>query len=249
MNDGSDMPSEHTKISGIGWVLPSGVGAGADLLSLDATTPGEAGDGELATFDAKQYLTSVKGYLDPASGYCLAASALALGRRDAGADGGPRDDAGVSTVSNYGAPLSAFRFYELLVRKGHRFASPLVFPHGYANTAGNLVAIEHGFGGPHLVLNAGSHVREAWLFALDRLRDGSAVDMLVGGYEAVVPQAVPEGVHPLNGAVVVWLSTADSAPEIALVTPDALDAVCDGGPTDAGAVDGMLRLVRALGKQ
>ena len=240
------MATEHARVSGIGWVLPSGIGAGADLLSLGAVPEGPAGGDALAGFNAKQYLTSVKGYLDPASGYCLAAAALALGARADGVYDGLRDDAGVSTVSHYGAPLSAFRFYELLVSKGHRFASPLVFPHGYPNTAGNLVAIEHGFGGPHLVLNAGSDVREAWLFALDRLRDGSAVDMLVGAYEAVFPRAIPDGVRPLNGAVVVWLSSADSAPEIAPVAPEALGPASDDRPANAGAVDAMLRVVRSL---
>lgn len=245
------MPTEHVRISGIGWVLPSGIGAGADLLSLDTAPEGEAGDGALATFSAKEYLSSVKGYLDPASGYCLAAAALALGLSSRGeaTNDGVRDDAGVSTVSHYGAPLSAFRFYEQLVSKGHRYASPMVFPHGYANTPGNLVAIEHGFGGPHLVLNAGSDVREAWLFAIDRLRDGSAVDMLVGAYEAGIPEALPDGGLPLNGAVVVWLSAAESSPEITLVAPETLAAGIGATPPRAGAVDAMLRIVRSLQRQ
>ena len=240
------MDNRNPKVSGIGWVLPTGTGSGTGLSAQAPAADTTGDDGALKGFSPKQYLTSVKGYLDPASGYCLAAAALALGARRVDFGEEVRDDAGVTTVSRYGSPLSAFRFYDQLVRKGARYASPLVFPHGYANTPGNLVAIEYGFGGPHLVLTAGSDVREAWLFAIARLLDGSAVDMLVGAFEAVVPQAVPDGVRVLNGAVVVWLSTADSAPGIMPVDDGALAMGPGVEPTATGAVAEMLRALHSL---
>lgn len=193
-------------ISNLGWVLPGGVGSGAQILTdaslLDWTV---ADNATLADFSAKPYLSSVKGYLDPAGSYCLAACALALGEPTGNQT---HERSGIATVTRYGAAQSARKFHEQLVAKGARYASPLIFPHGYANTAGNLAAIEFGFGGPHVVLQGRQDVREALDFALVRLETGDADEMLVAAYEATDEIGLPDGMATQNGALAVRLVAA-----------------------------------------
>jgi 3-oxoacyl-(acyl-carrier-protein) synthase len=223
-------------VTGIGWVLPGGCGSGAGFLELARTWRWQPADNAaLAEFSAKDYLTSVKGYLDPASAFCLAATALALGERTASGSGGTlRLRSGICTISRYGATLSGYRFTEQLLRKGPRFASPLVFPHGYANTAGNLAAIEFGFAGPHMVLYGEQDVREALEFAARRLHDGSADDMLVTAYESAAEPALPDGRAVAHGALALRLQaqpdrptllTLDLAPLRALPAADTADGM------------------------
>ena len=106
------------------------------------------------------------------------------------------------------------RFYEQLLDKGPRHASPLLFPHSYSNTPANLAAIEFGLGGPHMVFYGSADVREALVFAFTRLGDGTATDMLVAVHEAATARPIPDGVSVLNGSVVLWLSTDPAAHEL-----------------------------------
>jgi hypothetical protein len=171
----------------------------------------------LAGFSAKDYLTSVKGYLDPAGAFCLAASALALGgpRQGAAAAAGTRQRSGVCTITRYGSTLSGYRFTEQLLQKGPRLASPLVFPHGYANTPGNLAAIEFGCGGPHMVFYGEQDVREALEWVACRFADGSADDVVLAAYESAAGQALPDGVAVTHGAVALHLQASAAAPALA----------------------------------
>jgi 3-oxoacyl-(acyl-carrier-protein) synthase len=226
-------------ITNLGWVLPAGTGSGADALTDTALLDWQPADNEaLADFSAKPYLSSVKGYLDPAGSYCLAACALALGEHD----GTMHEFSGIATVTRYGAPQSARKFHELLATKGPRFASPLVFPHGYANTAGNLAAIEFGFGGPHVVLQGRQDVREAIDFALTRLENGEAEEMLVGAYEATDEVSLPDDMAALNGAIAIRLAVGEG-----LVSLDRRKLWALPAPSlDTGAVTAFLSVVQAL---
>ncbi len=214
------MATAALQVTGIGWVLPGGVGSGVGFFELARAWRWEPADNAaLAGFSAKDYLSSVKGYLDPASAFCLAAASLAMGRGAAAAAGGTlRARSGVCTISRYGATLSGYRFTEQLLRKGPRFASPLIFPHGYANTAGNLAAIEFGFGGPHMVLYGEQDVREALEFAARRLDDGSADEMVVAAYESAEGLALPDGAAVAHGALALYLQAKPDRPS--LVTLD-----------------------------
>ncbi|MCK5804670.1 MAG: hypothetical protein KAI66_17665 [Lentisphaeria bacterium] len=227
-------------LAGVGWVTQAGADSGtAALVGSQLLEWSEGGNETLASFNAKPYLSSVKGYLDPSSSFVLAASSLALA--DHGCAGGTRS--GICTVTRFGATLSASRFHEQLVRKGSRFASPLIFPHGYANTAGNLAAIEFDFGGPHQVLYGRQDVREALDFALSRFQDGSADNMLVGAYESASGEVLPDSVAVMNGAVVAWL-TLGSGGALSF-TRDQLWEM-DAPSQELGAVEAMLRVLRAL---
>jgi len=206
------------QVTGIGWVLPGNVGAGAAFAELARTWHGQPGDNAaLAGFSAKDYLTSVKGYLDPAGAFCLAAAVQALGgpRHAGAAAGGTHLRSGLCTITRYGSTLSGYRFAEQLLQKGPRFASPLVFPHGYANTPGNLAAIEFGYAGPHMVLYGEQDVREALEFAARRFDDESADDLLVAAYESAEGAAVPDDLSVTHGAVALYLQATPDRPVLA----------------------------------
>lgn len=229
-------------ITNLGWVLPAGTGSGAlgltDPNLLDWVPEDNAA---LAEFSAKPYLNSVKGYLDPAGSYCLAACSLALGEHDGSQ---AHNRSGIATVTRYGAPQSARKFHEQLVGKGARYASPLVFPHGYANTAGNLAAIEFGFGGPHVVLQGRQDVREALDFALTRLETGEADEMLVAAYEATDEISLPDGMVAQNGAIAIRL--AASGPD-SLLELDRERLWADPAPDlDTGSVTAFLVLLQGF---
>ncbi|NOY79383.1 MAG: hypothetical protein GXP31_00105 [Kiritimatiellaeota bacterium] len=241
------MKRPKIKVAGVGWVLPWDRAAG------DRPPPPPAGykpgPDDLKTFRPKEYLNSVKGYLDPIAGYALASAALALGDwREKLVGGNVRDDAGVASVTFYGAQTSAFRFYRQFASKGPRWASPMVFPHGYPNTAGNLVAIEFGFGGPHMAFSAVDAVATAFHFAAKCLAAGHARHMLVIGAEAGLPEALPDRAAVAGGSITVWLTTEDAVPR-----KDALDAVLAATPNSdqgsssppQGAVDEMLGFLRS----
>jgi len=228
-------------ITNLGWVLAAGTGSGKQLLTDAGLGKWQAGDdAALAEFSAKPYLNSVKGYLDPAGSYCLAACSLALGKREAAV----RELSGIVSVTRYGAPLSARKFHEQFAEKGPRFASPLIFPHGYANTAGNLAAIEFGFAGPHLVLQGRQDVREALDLALQRLENGEADEMLVAAYEATDEISLPDGMVARNGAIALRLAAPD-AEALPALGRDQLWAL-PAPDLETGAVSALLDLLRAL---
>lgn len=186
----------------IGWVLPGLVGSGDQLPDCGPEALAAARE-ELARFSVKPYLKSVKGYLDPAAAYCLGAAAQCLG--DAAAVAAPERFA-VVAATQYGAATSGYRFYGQLLAKGPRFASPLIFPHSYPNTAANLVAIEFGLAGPHLVLNNCPDPTEAWWSTLNCLRRSQADDALLLCCEGVPPELLPDGQEALVGALCFWFT-------------------------------------------
>jgi len=240
------MKNSTAYVRGIGWVLPAGVGSGPGICTDAKWLQWKPEDNrQLADFSAKPFLRSVKGYLDPASAYLLAASVLALGKNGEQTQPDDPEHVGISTVSRYGATLSGYRFYDMFVQKGPRLASPLVFPHGYSNTPGNLAAIEFGFGGPHLVLYGKQDVREAVGFALTRLAEGSAHTMLVGCYESAEPTVLPDNTPVHNGAVAVVLCSAESSGCFARFSREDLWAA-DPADRGLGTVHAALALLQAL---
>jgi hypothetical protein len=111
----------------------------------------------------------------------------------------------------------------------------MVFPHGYANTPGNLAAIEFGCAGPHTVLYGVQDVRESMAFAYARLQDGSATEMFVGAYEAFLPMAFPNSQRALNGALVLRLAATPADGDIAALDMSRLEFGKSAGGTGAVA--------------
>ena len=229
-------------VRNMAWVLPENIGSGAALLKNHAWTEyADDCNEKLATFNPKPYLSSVKGYLDPGGAFFLAACSMAL-------EGVPRNGIdprrGIASATCYGSVKSAFTFYAQFLEKGSRFASPMVFPHGYANTPGNLAAIEYGYAGPHTVLYGPQNICEALLFAYNRLADGMADEMLAGVYEAFLPAAFPQELQVLSGAIVLRLAATPSPSDIAAIDIQALAAA--KAPTTMGAVEQLGTILRTI---
>ena len=203
----SPHPARRVLVFQAGWVLPANIGSGDELFRhpewLEA---GPDANARLADFSPKPYLQSVKGYLDPGGAMLLAAARLAISTEvGAAIDGARNQRHGISTVTRFGSMGSGYAFFTQMASKGPRAASPMIFPHGYANTPGNLAAIEFGCAGPHMVFYGPQDARAALDFAVARLLDGSADDMLVGFYESAPAPALPDGWAVLHGAVVLRL--------------------------------------------
>ncbi|MCR4574118.1 MAG: beta-ketoacyl-[acyl-carrier-protein] synthase family protein [Lentisphaeria bacterium] len=227
----------------LAWVLPANIGKGSELLSHPEWLEWSDGINEmLATFSPKPFVKSVKGYLDPGGGYQLAAMAMAVGDN---ATNSLSEQKGICTATRYGATSSAFKFFEQLVQKGPRLASPLIFPHGYSNTAGNLAAIEFGYGGPHTVLFGNQDARELLEFAAARLADGTAEEILVGAYEAACMAALPDGRQVLNGAIAMKLSATPSDDDVMTIRLTDLRKLPTAMPT-FGMVAALGRLLKGI---
>lgn len=191
-----------------GWVLPGTIGHGTGLPVLDPAALIAAAP-ELADFKAKAYLQSVKGYLDPAGAYTLAAAALC--RQQLGEDVAWDADTAVVAATHFGAPTSGMTFYRQFLEKGARLASPMIFPHGYSNTAANLVAIEFGVAGPHYVFDRAESAGEAIWLAQHLIATGDAETVLLILSEAAPTEALPDGQAVLPGAICLTLGVAPDA--------------------------------------
>lgn len=234
--------SKTIHIRGAGAVLAGDILAGAPVLTHahSLLSPGPDGD-RLEGFDPKPYISTVKGYLDGAGKLALAAASLAVdAQRTKLSERGAT--VGVVSGTRWGAAESGFRFLRQLVEKGPHFASPMVFPHSYANTAGNLVAMEFGFAGPHMVYLAPNAANEVLRCAAAILDHGQASDIIALVYEAAPTHSMPDSTHPVNGAIALWLTTA---PHDAFGTLDGTLADTQSVPSSApeGAVATLARVL------
>lgn len=199
------MSSPAMYVTGLAWILGAGTGSGLQPPSelLDFSSKAEQG---LADFSCKPYLQSSKGYLDAGAHYLLAACSLL--RSEGEKMGRPLPTGtrtGLTCLTHYGAPRSGFTFFQQMTEKGSRFASPLIFPHSYSNTAPNLAAIEFSWSGPHCIYAGPQDCRLPWQFAADRLTDGSANCMVLSACEAASGELLPPGYPVRNGAIAVRL--------------------------------------------
>lgn len=247
-------------VQALAWVLPAAIGAGRDLLDHpEWLAPGTG----LDAFSAKPYLASVKGYLDPGDAFQLAAFSLLrdadahdLNTRQgivtsASASASTQSAApaintrqGIVTYTHFGTCTSAFAFFDQLVRKGPRYASPMVFPHGYASAPGNLAAIELGCAGPHLVLTGPQNAAAALLFAADHFADDTADTMLIGAYEAPTRDALPDGRDILKGAIALRVSPNPTPDDLAVLPVSALRERCREPLPATGAIPALLSLLQ-----
>jgi len=190
--------SGRVRLVSAGWVLAGSVGADTALSADGGWMKGNGLD------DYKPQLESVKGYLDPACRYALGAAQLCLS--NAATVKPASESFGIVAATEYGAPQTGYAFYQGLLDKGPRAASPMLFPYSYPNTVANLVAIEFGLAGTHMVFNSLADSSEAIHFAESALRRGAADHMLVIAYEAVNEQVIPDEWLVDNGAVCLWLT-------------------------------------------
>jgi len=199
------------QISEMAWILGGSIGTGAALLEDEHLLKAQPDDNlKLTSFSAKPYLDSMKGFLDPAGHFTLAACSLL--KKAAEDQGGETDCTGIAALTRYGAGGAAFTFFSQLVQKGPRLASPLIFPHSYASTAPNLAAIEFGWNGPHMIYFGKQDCREPFEFAAARLEEDSAQSMIILVFEAVSLELLPENQQIRNGALALLLQKTSERP-------------------------------------
>jgi hypothetical protein len=211
------MPS-FFQISQLAWVLPGSAASGAALLNEAGVLPFEAqSNAELLKFSAKPYLDSVKGYLDPGGHLALAACSL-LKKGSASLQGRatPTADVGLVSLSRFAGASSGYSFFAQMQQKGPRLASPMIFPHSYASTAGNLAALEFGWSGAHMVYFGKQDCRETLEYAAARLAEGSVESMVVLIYEAMPAQLMPAARPIRNGAVALLMEKSEAGAEALL---------------------------------
>ncbi len=137
-------------------------------------------------YEVAPLLDTRKAYLDRHTALLLGAFSLAL--RSAGLDREslPGNRAGLAVGSAWGGLGTLATYFTDLLRKGPKFAKPILFPHTYANTAAAMSAIEWAIQGPHEVYASGNLASaQAIIAAADCLERDQADLMFCGGCEAL----------------------------------------------------------------
>ncbi|MFP4176019.1 MAG: beta-ketoacyl synthase N-terminal-like domain-containing protein [Candidatus Brocadiia bacterium] len=183
-------------VTGLGPFTALGAGTG-DFASAfwEAYREGHALCGEktsvpsrrIPEFDLDDFVETTRPYLDRHSKCALASGAMALSPREHPDEEAGGDRRGVTTGTVFGNMASMKTFQEMVYEKGARLASPVLFPHCYANTTNSLLSIEFGlrgynqnFCGDFL---AGAAAVESGFRAV---RDGK-VDLVLSGGGDVLP--------------------------------------------------------------
>jgi 3-oxoacyl-(acyl-carrier-protein) synthase len=218
---------ERVYVTGLGLACALGFGAQALAKALWEETDRREDQGvvpasaaRVPEFDMADYVETVRTYLDPHSRFALAAASLALASY--GPDGNVADQArsGLSLGTVFGNAASSEVFQRGMREKGVRLASPVLFPHCYANTSNSLVCIEFGLRGYNQNFCGdplcGAKALQAGNLAV---RAGLADLMLAGGVEAFskllldalsAEDAAPDALPPGEGACFLVLESERS---------------------------------------
>jgi len=147
---------------------------------------------EVLDLNLETELPNVKSYLDRTSALALVAGKRAL--TDAGLIDRDKRPAGLDIGCAFGTMMGCLDamgiFWTKVKTSNPKFAQPLIFTHGYANSPSSLLCIEHGLRGPAATFSgerlAGA---EALMFAYDQISSGAGEAMLVCASESLT-QAV-----------------------------------------------------------
>lgn len=210
----------------------NGVSGAAPITRFDASTFTTRFACEVKGFDAHNYMDkkSVK-RMDPFAQYALAAANEAI--KDSGLDTSTLTDAqrariGVMIGSGQGGMLTFESQAETLRTSGPSRVSPFLVPMMIVDSAGAVVAMQHGLRGPnHAVVSACATGNDNLMSALDAIRAGRADIVIAGGSEAVI---TPLGVGGFAAARA--LSTNNNNPTRA---SRPFDAARDGFVVGEGA--------------
>lgn len=189
-------------ITGIGPVCAFGLGVEAfaaalwdgvhraeGLLTGDETTRADVR--RVPEFDVQHYISGTRPYLDRSSEFGLAAAALALESCGVGREVPEPARTGLVIGSVFGGMASQDAFQRVVRQKGVRLASPILFPHCYANATNSLICIQFNIRGYNQNLCgdrlSGARSIEAAVAALKLER---ADLVLAGGCDSVCEPAV-----------------------------------------------------------
>lgn len=182
---------------------------------------------EVLDLNLETELPNVKSYLDRTSALALVAGKRAL--TDAGLIDREKRPTGLDIGCAFGTMMGCLDamgiFWTKVKTSNPKFAQPLIFTHGYANSPSSLLCIEHGLRGPAATFSgerlAGA---EALMFAYDQIASGAGEAMLVCASESLT-QAVwnhfyssgqlktesKDGTILGEGAIALVLESEDSA--------------------------------------
>lgn len=169
----------------------NGVSGAAPITRFDASAFSTRFACEVKGFDAYSHMDkkSVK-RMDPFAHYALAAANEAI--KDAGLDTTSLTDAqrariGVMIGSGQGGMQTFEAQAEALRAGGPSRVSPFLVPMMIVDSAGAVVAMQHGLRGPnHAAVSACATGNDNLMSALDAIRAGRADIMIAGGSEAVI---------------------------------------------------------------
>lgn len=205
---------------------------------------------EVLDFSIEKDLPRIKSFLDRTSALALLAGRLALA--DAGrlapapsslphtgtektpppsplapGEGESAAEIGCSYGTMLGCLEAMGIFWNKIKTSNPRFAQPLPFTHGYANSPSSLLCIEYALRGPAATFS-GERLAgvEALLFAFDQIRAGAGEIILAGASESLTPAAYnhllatgqlsrsgnwDDGLVPGEGAAMLVLESLESA--------------------------------------
>lgn len=166
--------------------------------------------------------------MDRTSALALLAGKLALA--DAGLlerDRRPLAELGCAYGTTLGCLEAMGIFWNKIKASNPKFAQPLPFTHGYANSPSSLLCIEYSLRGPAATFS-GERLAgiEALLFAFDQLNAGAGEIILAGASESLTPAAYnhllatgqlsrsgdwSDGIVPGEGAAMLVLESLESA--------------------------------------
>ncbi|MBE7466455.1 MAG: hypothetical protein HS116_23540 [Planctomycetes bacterium] len=143
---------------------------------------------EAPEFKIETYLPNIKSFVDRTSAFALAAGKLAL--EDAGLLERDKRPAGLEIGCAYGTQFGCLEAMEIFWKKvkatNPKFAAPLPFTHGYANSPSSLLCIEFGLKGSAATFSGEALAGvEALRFAADQLQTGNAQAVLVCASESL----------------------------------------------------------------
>jgi len=139
-------------------------------------------------YDVAPLLETRKAYLDRHTALLLGACSIAFRNADLAREILPASGtrAGLAVGSAWGGLGTLATYFADLLRKGPKFAKPILFPHTYANTAAAMSAIEWTIKGPHEVYASGNLASaQAIIAAIDCINLDQADVMFAGGCEAL----------------------------------------------------------------
>lgn len=169
----------------------NGVSGAAPITHFDASAFSARFACEVKGFDAHNYMDKKAAKrMDPFAHYALAAANEAI--KDASLDTATLSDAerariGVMIGSGQGGMQTFEAQAEALRASGPSRVSPFLVPMMIVDSAGAVVAMQHGLRGPnHAVVSACATGNDNLMSALDAIRVGRADIIVTGGAEAVI---------------------------------------------------------------
>lgn len=235
-------PTNRVVITGVGYVASPVL---AEALSGRLTAPPDAPP-EITGFEVPEgmpawgfealdvnldtELPNVKSFIDRTSALALVAAKRALldaGLLDQAARPADVDEMGCAYGATFGCLEAMQIFWQKVKTSNPKFAQPLPFTQGYANSPSSLLCIEFGLRGPAATFSGEKLAgMEALTFAVDQIVSGATRVMLAGASESLSPPAYrhllatgqlsktgnwTDGIVPGEGGAMLVLERDDAA--------------------------------------